>query len=105
MKFRFLREASWSQQKIVSLCLCFSLVLLTACGKQGGVPASAPITAKSEAVSAQPAVDSEGNAVLETAETLGPDFDDAITQEPIEEDATVAGSLSGSLVEVGSKVG
>ena len=56
------------------------LLLLSACGKEGTVPASAP--AQSVAASHSTLIDSEGNLAADTRETVGPDFDE-LAQAPL----------------------
>lgn len=95
-----------SLRGLLFLSLAGSLALLTACGKQG-VPASAgSAAAQQPAPSQQTLVDSDGQPVVETRETLGPDFDDAVTQAPRPDDQDgVASDVTDALVEVGAKVG
>jgi hypothetical protein len=85
-----------------TLGLLGAVSLLAACGRSQ--PASAPLPAV--AAPSPAAVDSEGRPVVETQETLGPDFDDAVTMPPSPEEAQeTSATIQDGVIDAGAKVG
>lgn len=94
--------------KRLSLVAC-SVLLFSACGKsQSPQPQSASAAAHAQAA---PIVDSDGNAVVETSETIGPDAEaeDTVAAAPSAEDEALTKAQAGVeedfLEDVGSKAG